>query len=226
MKKFLFVTVLAAILGTQAAFTAAPLPKHYTAIVPPVDIYTPPYPPDYRVKLDGGATAFLVPDSTLDLVRFYVFSPGTNLPAKPTDVARLQLYSALLKDGGTKRLTPSQLEDSLEFIAAGLSAGLSAWQATASFDALSKDGDALMGLLSDAVLQPRNDPAIFKLTQRHMREGVKHRYATPGAVTGAVYERVMYGSHPLIGPRWKRRFGGRSRKTSAPWPAPALRAIA
>jgi zinc protease len=195
MKKFLVIAM--AFTATLAVSAPAPLPAHYNNIVPPVDVYTAPYPPDYRVQLDGGATAFLVPDSTLDLVRFYVFSPGTNLPAKPADVARLQLYSALLKDGGTKRLTPSQLEDSLEFIAAGLSAGLSAWQATASFDALSKDADALMGLLSDAVLEPRNDPAIFTLTQRRMQEGVKHRYATPRAVTSAVYERVMYGSHPI-----------------------------
>jgi zinc protease len=208
MKKLLAPKILTVVILTAVSVFSAPIPKHYNAIVPPIDVYQPPYPPDYRVKLDGGATAFLVPDSTLDLVRFYLFSPRANLPARPTDVARLQLYSALLKDGGTKKLTPSQLEDSLEFIAAGLSAGLSAWQGTASFDALSKDADDLMGLVGDAVLQPRNDPAVFKLTQRRMQEGVKHRYATPGAVTGAVYERVMYGSHPINWSATEAEIGG------------------
>jgi zinc protease len=148
------------------------------------------------VALEGGATAYLVPDSTLDLVRFHVFSARPNSPARPEEVASRQLYSLLLKDGGTRKLSPSQLEDSLEFIAAGLSAGVGYWQSTASFDALSKDADALMGLLSDAVLQPRNDPAVFRLTQRQLLEGVKHRYATPAGVMGAAYERVMQGSHP------------------------------
>jgi zinc protease len=201
MKRFLpvaFCAVMAVGGAGAAAKKAGPaLPAHYKDIVPSADAYEPPYPPDYRVSLKGGAVAYLVPDSTLDLVRFTLYSTGRSQPAKPSDVARLQLYSALLKDGGTRALTPSQLEDSLEFIAAGLSAGLGAWQNSGSFDALSKDADAMMGLLADVVLEPRNDPAIFKLTQRQMQEGIKHRYATPGAVMGALYEYVMQGSHPV-----------------------------
>lgn len=199
MKYFLLVTIFTAIAASGAAPKALsrPLPAHYKDIVPPADVYEPPYPPDYRVTLEGGAVAFLVPDSTLDLVRFYLYSAEPSQPRKPADVAPLQLYSALLKDGGTLTLTPSQLEDSLEFIAAGLSASLGAWQNAALFDALSKDADALMSLLGEVVLQPRMDPDIFTLTQRQMQEGIKHRYATPGAVMGAAYERVMQGSHPV-----------------------------
>ena len=186
----------------------AAIPAHYTDIVPAIDVYEPPYPPDYRVELNGGAVAYLVPDSTLDLVRFTVLSPGSYLPANPTEVATRQLYSSLLKDGGTKALTPSQVEDSLEFIAAGLSAGTGVWQSSAGFDALSKDADAMMGLLADVVLQPRNDAAVFKLMQRRMQEGVKHRYSTPGAVAGALYERVMYGSHPTNWAATEAEIGG------------------
>jgi zinc protease len=197
MKTVLSIALLALSLSATGGTIPPAIPAHYTDIVPPVDVYIPPYPPDYRVELHGGAVAYLVPDSTLDLVRLSLFSRTSSQPAKPADAARLQLYSGLLKDGGTRRLTPAQLEDSLEFISAGLSAGLSGWQSTASFDALSKDADALRDLLGDAVLEPRNDAAVFTLFQRRMVEGVKHRYATPGAVMGGLFERVMHGSHPL-----------------------------
>ncbi|HEX2612899.1 MAG TPA: pitrilysin family protein [Fibrobacteria bacterium] len=176
---------------------APAIPKTYREVPVPADAYEPPYPGDYRVQLSGGAVAYLVPDSTLDLVRLSVYVPRPNLPAKPGDVARLRLYSALLKDGGTRALSPERLEDSLEFVAADLSAGIGAWQAEGSFDALSKDADAMLGLLGDVVLQPGLEASAFKISQREMLEGRKHRYATPGGVMGALYERVMFGSHPL-----------------------------
>lgn len=211
MKAFLRFGLLCGLLGAlpggpvpvasakEAGGTAAPapIPTHYSQIVPPVDVYEPPYPGDARVALTGGATAYLVPDSTLDLVRVFVYAPGPLFPAKPAETVRLRLYSALLVDGGTRALSPAALEDSLEFIAASLDAVRGAWQGEASFDALGKDADAMLGLLADALLQPRFDGEVFKVTRRGMLEGNKHRYATPGNVLGAATERVLYGSHPL-----------------------------
>lgn len=179
------------------AAPTAKIPAHYSNIRVPVDTYEPPHPGDARVELSGGAVAYLVPDSTLDLVRVFLYAPHPNLPDEPKDVIRLRLYSALLKDGGTRALKPAQLEDSLEFIAAGLSAGFGTWQNEAGFDALGKDTDALLGLLADVVLRPGLDAGIFREAQRRMTEGRKHRYATPGTVMGAAYERVMQGSHPV-----------------------------
>lgn len=173
------------------------LPPHYTDIPVPDVTYEPPHPGDHQVDLGGGATAFLVPDSTLDLVRFYLFATGPYLPAKPGEVIRLRLYSALLKDGGTRALTPTQLEDSLEFIAAGLAASRGPWQGEAAFDALSKDGDAMLTLMADVLRHPRFDDDVFRVMQRGLSEAHKHRFATPGAVLGAATERVMQGSHPV-----------------------------
>jgi zinc protease len=202
-----FVTpLIAAVAALSPVHAAAPSPKnlavpanippHYSQIPAVESVYEPPYPGDHRVDLAGGATAYLVPDSTLDLVRFYLYATGPQLPGKPEDVVRLRLYSALLKDGGTKALSPAQLEDSLEFIAAGLGASRGAWQGEASFDALGKDADAMLSLMAEVLLQPRLDADIFKVMQRRMVEGHKHRFSTPPAVLGAAAERVMQGSHP------------------------------
>jgi len=172
------------------------IPPHYSKIAIPVTTYEAPFPGDAHVDLGGGATAFLVSDSTLDLVRFYLFATGPQMPSKPEDVVRQRMYSALLKDGGTRALTPAQLEDSLEFIAAGLGATRGAWQGEAWFDVLSKDAPAMLNLMADVLLRPRLDGDVFKVMQRGMVEGYKHRYATPGAVLGAAAERVMQGGHP------------------------------
>lgn len=172
------------------------IPPHYTDIEVPDVAYEPPHPADHEVDLGGGAVAYLVPDSTLDLVRLYLFATGARMPAQPRDVVRLRLYSALLKDGGTRALTPARLEDSLEFIAAGLAAGRGVWQGEAAFDVLSKDQEPMLALLGDVLLQPRLDAEVFRVVQRGLAEAHKHRFATPGAVLAAAVERVMYGSHP------------------------------
>src|SRR3954470_13783461 len=128
MKNFFFLASLCI-----AAFAATPplsppmgrnkgggIPSHYSKVDFPQWSYAPPYPKDYRVELKDGAVAYLVPDSTLDVVKLSLVCDRPNLPNRPEETAALQLYSDLLKDGGTQKLTPEQLEDTLEFIAASL----------------------------------------------------------------------------------------------------------
>ncbi len=188
-------TVLGLGLGVLQA--APPIPPGYSEIKFPTWTYQPPNPKEYRVELKDGVVAYLVPDSTLDLVQLSLYCGRPNVPRKPADVAALDLYSALLKSGGTRQLTPEQLEDSLEFTAASVSANLGNYQNEAAFDALGKDADAMLHLLPQVVLQPRLDPQVFKLQQRDLLEAIQHRYSKPRGVMGVAYERVMQGSHPL-----------------------------
>ncbi len=172
------------------------LPRHYSDIRFPDFQYTPPHPKNYRVVLDKGVIAYLVPDSSLALIQMSVFFGHPNLPAKPPDAASLNLYSAMLKAGGTLRLKPRQLEDSLEFVAANLSAGLGDYQSELALDALRKDAYALFDLMPEIAMQPGLDGEVFKVQQRTYLENLRHRYDTPRGVMGPAYEYVLYGPHP------------------------------
>ncbi|MEO7427497.1 MAG: pitrilysin family protein [Fibrobacteria bacterium] len=172
------------------------IPEHYSKIAFPEFTYQPPYPKDYRVVLDRGVVAYLIPDTTLALIQMTVLFGHPNLPAKPEDVAKLSLYSSLLKTGGTVRFKPEQLEDSLEFVAATLGAGIGDMQAEAGLDALQKDAYALTYLLPEIALQPRLDAEVFKIQKKSYLENLRHRYDTPNGVMGIAFEHVMFGSHP------------------------------
>src|SRR4051812_23024863 len=65
----------------------AGIPEHYSKIVYPDSKYLPPYPKDYRVELDKGVIAYLVPDTTLALIKMTVFWDHPNAAAKPENVA-------------------------------------------------------------------------------------------------------------------------------------------
>ena len=172
------------------------IPEHYSKIVYPEFTYTAPYPKDFRIVLDRGVVAYLVPDSTLALIQMSILFGHPNLPKQPRDVGPLNLYSTLLKAGGTLRFTPEQLEDSLEFVAASLSAGISDFQSDLGLDALRKDAYALFDLFPEVALKPRIDAEAFKVQKRSYLENIRHRYDTPHGVMGVAYEHVLYGTHP------------------------------
>jgi len=188
----------AAAVVSKAKAVVAPkgIPEHYSKIEYPEFTYQPPYPKDYRIVLDRGVVAYLVPDTTLALIQMTVFFGHPNLPKKPGDVAAMSLYSSMLKAGGTLRFKPEQLEDTLEFVAASLGAGVGDYQSEVGLDALRKDAYNLFDLLPEVALQPRFDPEVFKVQKRAYLENLHHRYDTPNGVMGVAYEHIMYGSHP------------------------------
>jgi zinc protease len=178
------------------AQAAKGFPARYQDIRFPELTFVAPHPEAHKVNLDGGAIAYLVPDSTLDLIKVTLYSGEPNQPQKPGEVAALRMYSSLLKAGGAGGLSPEKLEDSLEFVAAFMNAGLDDWQGTASLDCLTGNSVELLNLLPDLVLKPRLDTTVFRVNQRNLIENLRHRYDTPRGVMGVLNERVMQGSHP------------------------------
>src|SRR4051812_45807361 len=89
------VTALSALISLSLAgapMAAAPtvakskteaIPEHYSKIRFPDFTYNPPYPKDYRVTLDRGVIAYLVPDTPLALIQMTVLFGHPNLAAKP-----------------------------------------------------------------------------------------------------------------------------------------------
>lgn len=191
----IFPLMLAA--GLSAAPAPGGLPEHYSKISHPGFNYQPPHPESFKVTLDKGVIAYLVPDTSLALIQMVVYFGHPNIASKPEDVASLNLYSSLLKAGGTKRFTPEQLEDSLEFVAAAVSAGLGDYQSEMGLDALRKDAYALFDLLPEVALFPRIDAEAFKVQKRTYLETIKHRYDTPRGVMSVAYEHVLHGPHPV-----------------------------
>ncbi len=192
------VAVFAAVCSLSLADSksGSTLPDHYSKIAFPEFTYQPPLPADYRVTLDRGVVAYLIPDTTLPLINMVGYFGHPNLPKQPSQVGALNLYSYLLKSGGTKRFTPEQLEDSLEFVAASITGGLSDYQSSFGLDALRKDADALFDLLPEIGLKPRLEAEVFKVQKKSYLENLKHRFDTPHGVMNATYEHVLYGSHP------------------------------
>ncbi len=157
--------------------------------------YKPPHPTDHRVTLGENISAYVIPDTSLDLVDVKVYFRSDNLPEKPEQASEHYLYGALLKTGGTKNLKPSAIEDSLEYVAAHLSAGVNNRTSTLSFNAMSKDIPALFGMSKEIVQEPAFDKDVFKLNKKKYLEAIRHRFDKPNGVLRVAYENIMVGPH-------------------------------
>ena len=62
-----------------ASASPGPIPEHYSKITYPEFAYVPPHPKDFRVVLDRGVVAYLVPDTNLALIQMSIFFGHPNI---------------------------------------------------------------------------------------------------------------------------------------------------
>jgi zinc protease len=176
------------------------LPNHYKEIQFPEFNYQPPNPEDYRFEIQPGVVAYLYPSKQLPMISLNMIFKEQNLPPDTLDVAALSLLSSMYISGGSTRLNPAQVDDSLEFLSANLSASLGDHSSDIALNVMSKDFSPMMHLLKDLVLNPGLDSARLELRKDRYIQAIQHRYDQPKPVLDDLYTYTTYQSHPS---NWK-----------------------
>ncbi len=159
---------------SPAASDDKPIPNRPEKISFPPLKYEPPNPADYRVVLNTGPVAYVVPDRELPLVNIvvYVRTGDYLLPEGKEGLAGITGY--LLARGGTKSKTAEELEERLAFLAAQLNSGVGDTQGSVSLNLLSKDLEEGLDILREVLTAPRfqeNKLALIKdQTMQSMRQ--------------------------------------------------------
>jgi zinc protease len=141
---------------------------------PPLQ-YEPPHPADYRVPLQAGPVAYVVPDRTLPLVNLVLYvRVGQYL--EPADKLGLaDMTGHLLARGGTASKTAEELEEELDFLAAQLGSSIGETQGTVSLNLLAKDLDAGLALLREVLTAPRFQEDKLQLYRQQMLQAMRQR---------------------------------------------------
>ena len=193
----LFLILLGFSLGfSQNKNIATNIPNHYKELQYTAFSYTPPHPNDYKQVLVNGATVFLLPDSSLPVIELKIIFLEKNQSNTPLDVTGLSILSPMYRRGGTLSLTPSQVEDSLEFISAQLGGGLGNYQSSMYLNTMSKDFYQQLKLLSEMFVQPRFDSTQLEILKSQIQENLKHKWDKPSAIGSDFYSHMMYENHP------------------------------
>jgi zinc protease len=180
-----------AVIGAAVLFSGfVPAPVLAQAAIPerpekltfPPLAYEPPAPADYRVQLQSGPVAYVVPNRELPLVNLIVYvHTGSYLePAGKEGLADLTGY--LLARGGTSSKTAEALEERLAFLAAQLNSGIGDSQGSVSLNLLAKDLDEGLAILREVLSAPRFQDDKIALRKQQMLQAMKERNDESAAI--------------------------------------------
>ncbi|MDR3000887.1 MAG: insulinase family protein [Fibromonadaceae bacterium] len=173
-------------------------PDSYKDIVFPEFEYVAPYPGDYRISISDSITLYAVRDSALPLIDLTFYFKENATPKNKEEVAALQILSALYSRGGTEKLNPAQVDDSLEFLSARISVNIGTTQSKAHLNCLSRDLDKVLPLLREILNKPRLDSSRMELQKNTAIQSYKHRYDQPSAQATALSTKILYKDNPKL----------------------------
>lgn len=183
---------------TAAVTQSADLPVSYKDIQFPEFKYVAPYPKDYRVEVAPGITGYIVSDRSLPLVNFTVYFEESFIPSVLKDEAANSMVSSMLRRGGGGGINPHALDDSLEFISAGLSTSVGTFSSMFDIDCMSKDFKNMMTTAKQVLTAPEFDKEQLELVKTNFVTSYDRRYDTPAKVLSALKAKVNYAPNPRL----------------------------
>jgi len=198
MKKFFVLQFLFLFLAGCSVVPPSPLPNSYKDIVFPEFEYTAPYPGDYRIQITDSITLYAVRDTAVPLVDLTFYFKENALPKDRGEVAALQMLSSLYSRGGTESLSPAQVDDSLEFLAAKISGTIGSTKSIIHLNCLSRDLPKMLPLIADIFNKPHLDSSRLELQKNAAIQNYMHRYDQPSAQAAALSARVLYKDNPKL----------------------------
>jgi len=218
MKRFPFLSV-AVLIACAAWFSACQSPKTKayttmsvgarpakTALAKPGDIpsrperlsfppleFNPPKPETYRVPLQNGPVAYVVPDRELPLVNLTIYVHTGDWVEPEGKEGLTELCGSLMASGGTEKRTAQELEERLAFLAAQLGSQIQGAQGTVTLNLLSKDLDEGLTILREVLIQPRFQQDRIDLQKQQVVQAMKQRNDDSQNIEGMESGRLAYG---------------------------------
>jgi len=147
----------------------------------------------YRHTLDNGNVAYIVPDHSLPLVAINVQSRAGKYLLNPEDAGLANLTASMMRDGGTRALSPEDLDEKLDYLATTVNVSIGNTSASASMDSLSSNLDESLGLLFDVIAEPRFDSERLEIKKNQFVEAMKRRNDDTRTIERRVYNQLRFG---------------------------------
>lgn len=149
-----------------------------------------------KQKLSNGLNVWIVEQKELPIVSMnLVLNSGG--AADPQDRAGLASLTANLLNSGTKTRSAVEIANQLQSIGANVNAG-SGWDsANVSMQSLTRNLDKALDIYADVVKNPTFPNDELETLRRRALVGFIQRKDNPNAISGIVYNKLLYGkTHP------------------------------
>ena len=168
-----------------------PKQDYTTPSVPAAKAFT--LPDFYTEKFDNGLEVIGTQSSESPLVYFYIDMEGGHLLESDKKVSTgTAMMTASMMGEGTEKLTTEQFSRELEKLGSSISFNSGTMNSSIFVSSLSKNVDATLVLLKDALFQPRFDAADFKRIKEQTIEGLKSQKSNPSVMANKAWGKIMY----------------------------------
>ncbi len=198
----LFILLLAACASTikESNVQSSDVQKRSGLAAHPEDLHfskaviTVPDASKYRYQLINGNVAYIVPDSSLPLVEVSVNTLAGAHMLSSKEAGLAGLTGSMMRDGGTKGLSPEELDEKLEFLATTVGIHIGDTSSSADMNALSVNLDESLVLLFDVIAEPRFDSERLEIKQGQFVEAMKRRNDDTRDIESRVFDEIRFGN--------------------------------
>ena len=190
-KKLLAIGVNLMTLAIAAPLFAVP------PALPKLDAVNFKPPKGARYALDNGMIIYMLKDNTLPVLHMSAIIRTGRINDPKEKIGLGDITASLLKDGGSAKYKPEDIDKTLEFLGATLDCSMAAEEARADMTVLKKDLDAVLDIYADILINPAFDAQKFKLRKDEALELISRRNDDPAREAQREALRAFYGAaHP------------------------------
>jgi len=145
----------------------------------------------------NGMRVYLKEDDELPLVDLTVMVHGGSIHDPLAKTGLSGWFAQSLETGGTGLLTPTQMEEELDRMAAQLSVTSNTYSFQIDLSVHQRDLKRALELLTDLLRRPRFDPQRVALARQRLIEGVHRQNDRPAAIASRYLARELNPGHPF-----------------------------
>ena len=153
-------------------------------------------PKGEKIVLNNGMILYILEDHELPVLNLSAVI-RTGSVYEPVDRAGLaELTGVIMRTGGTRSMTPDEINDQLEYIAGSVETGIGSESGSASLSVMKKDTDLGLKIFADIMMNPRFDQEKLDLAKKQEIEAIRRRNDNPDSIAFREFRRILYKDNP------------------------------
>jgi zinc protease len=149
-----------------------------------------------RILLENGMVLFFLQDRELPLVSLSALVRTGSMYDPPGKEGLAELTASVMRTGGTAKLSSSEIDQRLDFLAASPSISMALDSASVQFSFLKSDLDACLNLLSQMLQYPAFEEEKLSLAISLKQEDLRRVEDNPQRLAFREFNRLLYPDDP------------------------------
>lgn len=150
--------------------------------------------PQLEVKtLPSAAKIYYLQNQELPILHVSVFFKNGEIHDTKGQRGLTSFFMAALRAGGTTKMTAREVDEQLEFLAAGIAAKSEGELSSMKMSCLTKDAGAVMDILFDLIRTPAFENERIEIIRKSALNAIKRRNEEPMAIAQREFKQSLYG---------------------------------